>query len=164
MEPKTTIYKPKWLISFIDHQIIASSVSNYNTLMENFQKHSFYILVRPFLWFYDIYISYLKGGSRRVWPVSRGCSLLRGTWSHLRICRRSVLPYTRIVIAFWIMITFYTLLPSLFCISDARTQLHGCELFHTEFTSTVFNSSLLANAGSYRESQVYDFLQYFFFR
>jgi hypothetical protein len=34
-------------------------------------------------------------GARRVWPVSRGCLLLRGTWSYLRICRRSVLPYTR---------------------------------------------------------------------
>jgi hypothetical protein len=33
-------------------------------------------------------------GARRVWPVSRGCLLLRGTWSYLRICRRSVLPYT----------------------------------------------------------------------
>jgi hypothetical protein len=30
-----------------------------------------------------------------VWPVSRGCLLLLGTWSYLRICRRSVLPYTR---------------------------------------------------------------------
>jgi hypothetical protein len=30
-----------------------------------------------------------------VWPVSRGCLLLRGTWSYLCICRRSVLPYTR---------------------------------------------------------------------
>jgi ribosomal protein L37AE/L43A len=31
----------------------------------------------------------------RVWPVSRGCLPLRGTWSYLGICRRSVLPYTR---------------------------------------------------------------------
>jgi hypothetical protein len=50
-------------------------------------------------------------GTRRVWPVSRGCLLLLGTWSHLRNCRRSVLPFTR----FWIMITFYTLLTSVFC-------------------------------------------------
>jgi hypothetical protein len=34
-------------------------------------------------------------GSRRVWPASRGCLRLRDTWSYLRICRRSVLPYTR---------------------------------------------------------------------
>jgi hypothetical protein len=34
-------------------------------------------------------------GSRRVWPVSRGCLLLHNTWSYHRICRRSVLPYTR---------------------------------------------------------------------
>jgi hypothetical protein len=30
-----------------------------------------------------------------VWPVSRACLLLLGTWSYLRICRRSVLPCTR---------------------------------------------------------------------
>jgi hypothetical protein len=34
-------------------------------------------------------------GARRVWPVSRGCLLFLGTWSNLRICRRSVLPHTR---------------------------------------------------------------------
>jgi hypothetical protein len=34
-------------------------------------------------------------GARWVWPVSRGCLLLLGTWSYLCICRRSVLPYTR---------------------------------------------------------------------
>jgi hypothetical protein len=34
-------------------------------------------------------------GARRVWPISRRCLLLRGIWSYLRICRRSVLPYTR---------------------------------------------------------------------
>jgi hypothetical protein len=33
---------------------------------------------------------------RRVWPVNRGSLLLLGTWSYLRICQRSVLPYTRI--------------------------------------------------------------------
>jgi hypothetical protein len=49
-----------------------------------------------------------------VWPVSRGCSLLRGTWSYLRICRRSVLPYTRFCNCLSITITFCTLLNSLF--------------------------------------------------
>jgi hypothetical protein len=34
-------------------------------------------------------------GARRMWPVFKGCLLLRGTWSYLRICRGSVLPYTR---------------------------------------------------------------------
>jgi hypothetical protein len=34
-------------------------------------------------------------GAWRVWPVSRGCLLLLGTWSYFCICRRSVLPYTR---------------------------------------------------------------------
>jgi hypothetical protein len=38
--------------------------------------------------------------ARRVWPVSRGCSLLQGTWSYLRICRGSMLPYTRFCICF----------------------------------------------------------------
>jgi hypothetical protein len=51
-----TIDKPKIVISFIEHQIMTSAlyVSNYNTLMENFQQQSFYVLVRPFLWFNDI--------------------------------------------------------------------------------------------------------------
>jgi hypothetical protein len=31
---------------------------------------------------------------KKVWPVSTGCLLLLGTWSYLRFCRRSVLPYT----------------------------------------------------------------------
>jgi hypothetical protein len=35
-------------------------------------------------------------GTRQVWPVSRGCLLLLGTWSYLRICRRSVLSYTQL--------------------------------------------------------------------
>jgi hypothetical protein len=34
-------------------------------------------------------------GARWVWPVSRGCLLILSTWSYLRICRRSMLPYTR---------------------------------------------------------------------
>jgi hypothetical protein len=54
--------------------------------------------------------------ARRVWPVNRGCLLLRGTWSYLRIC-----PTLDFVIAFWIMIAFYTLLTSLFCIFFSLT-------------------------------------------
>jgi hypothetical protein len=34
-------------------------------------------------------------GALRMWPVSRGCVLLRGSWSYLCICRGSVLAYTR---------------------------------------------------------------------
>jgi hypothetical protein len=34
------------------------------------------------------------GELRRVWPVSKGFLLLLSTWSYLRICWRSVLPYT----------------------------------------------------------------------
>jgi hypothetical protein len=47
-------------------------------------------------------------GAWRVWPVSRGCLLLHGTWSSLRICRRSLLPYTRFCNCLLITITFYT--------------------------------------------------------
>ena len=32
-------------------------------------------------------------GSRRVWPVNRGCLLILGTWSHLRYIRGSVLAH-----------------------------------------------------------------------
>jgi hypothetical protein len=52
-------------------------------------------------------------GARQVWSVSRGYLLLRGTLSYLCIYRGSMLLYTGFVIAFWIMITFYTLLTSL---------------------------------------------------
>jgi hypothetical protein len=39
-------------------------------------------------------------GARRVWPVSRGCLLLLGTWSYLCIFQRSFLPCTRFCICF----------------------------------------------------------------
>jgi hypothetical protein len=48
-------------------------------------------------------------GSLRVWPRSRGCLLLHGTWSYLRICRGSCCPTLDFVFTFWIMITFNTL-------------------------------------------------------
>jgi hypothetical protein len=48
----------------------------------------FYLAGKP------VYLISTKG-ARRVWPVSRGCLLLLGTRSYLRICRWSVLPYTR---------------------------------------------------------------------
>jgi hypothetical protein len=35
----------------------------------------------------------MKLGSRRVWPVDRGCLLLLGTWSHFRYIRGSVLAH-----------------------------------------------------------------------
>jgi hypothetical protein len=61
---------------------------------------------------YPIYLILTKG-SRRVWPVSRGCLLLHGTGSYLRICRRSELPCTGdFLCVLWIMITFY----KIFCI------------------------------------------------
>jgi hypothetical protein len=68
--------------------------------------------------------------ARRVWPVSRGCLLLRGTWSYLRICRRSVLPYTRFCNCLLITITFYTLLTSLFCIHRFWQLLISPDLRH----------------------------------
>jgi hypothetical protein len=64
-----------------------------------------------------VYLIWLRV-ARRVWPVSRGCLHLRGTWSYHRICRRSVLPYTRFCNCLLITITFYTLLTSLFCIQS----------------------------------------------
>jgi hypothetical protein len=63
--------------------------------------------------------------ARRVWPVSRGCLLLPSTWSYLRICRRSVLPYTRFWNCFlnYDNLTFYTLLTSLFCIQTIFIEI-----------------------------------------
>jgi hypothetical protein len=83
--------------------------------------HRFWQRIVPFtqftqFWHTEFDYRYLNWGSQRVWPVSRGCLLLRGTWSYLRICRRSVLPYTRFCNCLLITITFYTLLTSLFCI------------------------------------------------
>jgi hypothetical protein len=55
-------------------------------------------------------------GARWVWPVSKGCLLIRNTWSYLpHLWEVSVAPTLDFVIAFGIMITFYTLLTSLFC-------------------------------------------------
>jgi hypothetical protein len=54
-----------------------------------------------------------------VWTVSRRCLLLQGTWSCLCKC----CPALDFVFAFWIMITFYTLLTSLFSISFEETIL-----------------------------------------
>jgi hypothetical protein len=42
---------------------------------------------------------------------------------YLRICRRSVLPYTRFCNCLLITITFYTLLTSLFCILNVAKYL-----------------------------------------
>ena len=53
-------------------------------------------------------------GARRVWPVSRGCLLLRGTWSYLFISWGPCCPTLDYVFALWIMITFDTLLTLLF--------------------------------------------------
>jgi hypothetical protein len=63
----------------------------------HYYTHWFWLRIVPFTWFghTDFDYRYLKWGSRRVWPVSRGCLLLLSTWSYLCICRRSVLPYTR---------------------------------------------------------------------
>jgi hypothetical protein len=52
-----------------------------------------------FVRLYSVYLISTKG-ARRVWPVSWGCLLLLGTWSYLRIIRRSVLPCTRFCICF----------------------------------------------------------------
>jgi hypothetical protein len=59
--------------------------------------HRFWLRIVPFTKFghTDFDYRYLKWRSRRLWPVNRGCLLLLGNWSYLRICRRSVLPCTR---------------------------------------------------------------------
>jgi hypothetical protein len=90
----------------------------------------------------------LKWGSRRVWPVSRGCLLLLGTWSYLRNCRRSVLPYTRFCNCLSITITFYTLLTSLFCISVLVTLIKERCLMRNDpsFTHEPAKSNLCATS------------------
>jgi hypothetical protein len=71
----------------------------------------FWLRIIPFTEFghTDFDYRYLKWGSRRVWPVSRACLLLLGTWSYLRICRRSVLPHTWFCNCLLITITIDTL-------------------------------------------------------
>jgi hypothetical protein len=46
----------------------------------------------------------------------------------LRICRRSVLPYTRFCNCLLITITFYTLLTSLFCIQMFLSSQYMCSV------------------------------------
>jgi hypothetical protein len=45
------------------------------------------------LWQRITAFSIMELGSRRVWPVDRGCLFLLSTWSHLRYIRRSVLAH-----------------------------------------------------------------------
>jgi hypothetical protein len=45
-------------------------------------------------------IKYLITGSRRVWPVSRRCFLLHGTWSYLHFSLGYMLSYTCLCICF----------------------------------------------------------------
>jgi hypothetical protein len=90
--------------------------ADFSVLLDG--THRFWLQIVPFTWFWhaDFDCRSLEWGAGRVWPVSRGCLLLLGTWSYLRICRGSVLPYTRFCNCLLITITFYTLLTSLFCI------------------------------------------------
>ena len=94
--------------------------------------------------------------------LSRGCLLLRGTWSRLRICRRSVLPYTRSCNCLWIMITFYTLLTLLFCIATESPQItcwgfgyinNRCNIYVYLFTYYFLsNKSLSKNAVPFKRA------------
>jgi hypothetical protein len=75
--------------------------------------------------------NYLKGkGERWVCPVSRGCLLLRGTWSFLRIFIGSPCCSTLdTMFSFWSMISFDTLLTYLFCIQAHHRIWHTCICF-----------------------------------
>jgi hypothetical protein len=69
-----------------------------------------------------VYLILIRG-ARRVWPVSRGCLLLRGTWSYLRICRGSMLPHNKFCICLldydyvWHIVNFAILYISKVCSS-----------------------------------------------
>jgi hypothetical protein len=47
-----------------------------------------------------VYLISIKAHGWYVWPVSRGCLFLLGTWSYRCICRGSMLPYSRFCICF----------------------------------------------------------------
>jgi hypothetical protein len=57
----------------------------------------------------------LDQGSRRVWPMNRGCLLLHGTWSHLWYVQRSVYAHSLICIScgtyeidyWWLFLSFH---------------------------------------------------------
>jgi hypothetical protein len=68
---------------------VSSSFYSLQCKMDNFDRLIIHLTTGN-----PIYLISTKG-ARLVWPVSRGCLPLRGTWSYLRICRRSVLPYIR---------------------------------------------------------------------
>jgi hypothetical protein len=78
--------------------------------------------------------------ARRVWAVSRGYLLLRGTGSYLCICRKSVMPYTRFCNCLLITITFYTLLNSLFCI--IYYFISRSRIFHLYWDVTIAGEGL----------------------
>jgi hypothetical protein len=90
------------------------NIENWAKLTPDMSKLRSQLMTTQSWWHTEFDYRYLKWGSRRVWPVSRGCLLLRDTWSYLRI---GLCCFTLdFVIAFWIMIAFYTSLTSLFCI------------------------------------------------
>jgi hypothetical protein len=64
----------------------------------------FIAIVKPFLIlvFTTVHTVYLiwKKGSRRVWSIDRGYSLLHGTWSHLWYIQRSVYAHSLIYISY----------------------------------------------------------------
>jgi hypothetical protein len=75
---------------------------------------------------HTVYLIWNKG-SRRMWPVNRGCSLLHGTWSHLWHIERSVYAH------------------SLICISYRTYEIDYCSLFlsfHEKNTSAESTTSI----------------------
>jgi hypothetical protein len=87
---------PNWTL------ILTADFSVYLTMRTDFDSGLFHV---PNFghWFWLLNFS-IEWATRRMWPVSRGCLLLLGTWSHLWYFRGSVLAHLFIwlVIPTWI--------------------------------------------------------------
>jgi hypothetical protein len=76
--------------------ILTADFSVYLAGLTNFDCGLFWTI--HLIWIQRLWLpiyEFEMGLTADVTAVSRGCSLPRGTWSYLRICQRSVLPYTR---------------------------------------------------------------------
>jgi hypothetical protein len=86
-------------------QIVWSLQWYYLPIQPFFGPHAAWY-VKPFLTLilttvHTVYLIWKKG-SRRVWSIDRGCSLLHGTWFHLWYIQRSVCAHSLICTSYWI--------------------------------------------------------------
>jgi hypothetical protein len=77
-------------------------ICSYNLSVNICCLKCFIPIVKPFLkhWSWLRFVLFIEFGNRLVWPVSRGCLLLKCTWSHLSYIQRCVYDHSLICISY----------------------------------------------------------------